>query len=157
MDVITTWVKQIIVFILIATIIELLIPANKMKKYVHLVMGLLLLLIFVQPLLVLFSNDFYTNMQTVEQQFNDNTFTLETSEQNIEKQKSEIQAEQAAYILSEVKDSLINYVKDPLFEQYQVEITNITFEMYGDQLENYQELSKIFVTITMTDEQDYSS
>src|SRR5690625_31077 len=100
MDMISQWVGQIIIFLLIAALIDLLIPTNtmkkyiklvvgiilinnriilttiSMKKYIKLVVGIILLLIFLRPIFFLFSidieNDLESNIDNIFQEENDN-------------------------------------------------------------------------------------
>jgi stage III sporulation protein AF len=127
MDLLIQWVSQIIVFILLATIIDLLVPAGSMKKYIKFVVGLVLILIFLQPIFHLFQFD-------VEQAIN-NTFSgifsenAEASEGEnlIEIQKSEIQSTTGAYIEEQMVVQLKDIAKAPLLDKYQAEITAIKF------------------------------
>ena len=43
------WVAQIILFIILATIIDLLIPQSSFQKYIKLAIGLILILILLNP------------------------------------------------------------------------------------------------------------
>src|SRR5690625_2656984 len=94
MDMISQWVAQIIIFLLIAALIDLLIPTNTMKKYIKLVVGIILLLIFLRPVFFLFSidieNDLESNIDNLFQEENDN----ESIDYWSEMQKKEIQASQ---------------------------------------------------------------
>src|SRR5690625_1586974 len=120
MSIITTWVMQIIIFILIATIVDLMIPANNMKKYIHLVFGLLLLLIFTKPLLYLFSLDMESEIRKVETIMYENNEQTSISNNQMQSQKNEIQAEQNAYILKEVKESLMRKANPVLMDKYNI-------------------------------------
>lgn len=50
------WIKNIVLIILFATFIELLLPNNNYKKFVKVIMGLLVLQAVLQPVLDLFNN-----------------------------------------------------------------------------------------------------
>lgn len=146
MSIISQWVMQIIIFILIATIVDLLIPANKMKKYVHLVFGLLLLLIFTKPLIHLFSLDMELEIHKVERIMQENN-DLSMSNNLLELQKREIQAEQNAYILKEVKENLISKANPVLLDKYQTEITSIELYFSDEKMDNFEHLDNITATI----------
>lgn len=49
MQALTSWITNIILFILLATVINLLLPSSGFQKYTKLVIGLLLMLIIVTP------------------------------------------------------------------------------------------------------------
>jgi len=157
MSIITTWVMQIIIFILIATIVDLMIPANNMKKYIHLVFGLLLLLIFTKPLLYLFSLDMESEIRKVETIMYENNEQTFISKNQIQTQKSEIQADQNAYILKEVRDSLMSKANPVLMDKYNVEIVAIQLHFIDENMDNYEHLQDITVTIHSLQENDETS
>ncbi len=70
----TDWVTQIILFIILASVIDLLIPANHLQKYVRLAISLILILILLQPVFYLFNTDINaaisSSMNRIESQFN---------------------------------------------------------------------------------------
>src|SRR5690625_4274777 len=143
MTFITEWVMQIIVFILIGTIIELLLPNNTMKKYVNIVVGLLLLLILAKPILFLFSTDVTSHLERIEETIFQDEQILNETEYLIEKQKIDIQAEQDAYIWNEVKSQLINEANPVLNDQYNSEIIDIAFtfdEVFVDKYDNLNQV-----------------
>src|SRR5690625_7052688 len=79
-DMLTQSVTQIIVFILLASIIDLIIPATAMKKYVNLVIGLILILIFLKPVFYLFDINIQQSLETSISQL----YEEEMGEENIE-------------------------------------------------------------------------
>jgi len=147
MDLIVKWVTQIIAFILIATMIELITPENIMKRYVNLVISLILILIFAQPLLYVLNVDFLSKLDEAETIFFTNDQQLNISEQLIEKQKEEIQAEQDAYILSKVKERLIDEANETLKEEQNVVITDIHFIFTNEIFDQYDNLEEVIVNI----------
>ena len=56
------WLQSIIAVILLAVIVELVLPNNKMLRYSRLVIGLILLLTMLNPLLNLFQKDFHSQL-----------------------------------------------------------------------------------------------
>ncbi|HLR66422.1 stage III sporulation protein AF [Virgibacillus alimentarius] len=145
MDVITQWVTQIIVFILLATIIDLIIPATSMKKYIKLVVGLILILIFLKPVFYLFNINIHQSLETAYSQLYEEEMENQDIENQIKMQKNEIQASQDAYILEEMTVQLKNLAKDPLREIHQAEITDIQFEFSKKEKVSYEDLEKVIV------------
>lgn len=147
MTIITEWVMQIIIFMLIGTIIELLLPNHSMKKYIHLVVGLLLLIILAKPILYLFQVDIVSQFNKFENVlFQSNDHFIET-ENLLEMQKKEIQAEQDAYIWNEVTSQLKNAANPTLEEEYEAQITDISFVYQSNMLDNLADLEKVVVTL----------
>ncbi|MGN7402225.1 stage III sporulation protein AF [Cytobacillus praedii] len=124
MDFIKEWITNIILFVLLATVIDMLLPNSNLQKYIKMVTGLLLIAIILTPILKLVSNDFEEVLASIP--------ALEASggknlENSIEMQKKEIQAFQHAYILEEMDVQLKKDVEEELMEQYGLEIVNVDF------------------------------
>ena len=92
MNLLVQWVTQILIFLLLATIIDLLIPNTSMKKYIKLVVGLIFLLIFLQPLFYLVTVDGTKTMENFIVQQLTQSEEHTTLENSLNIQKKEIQA-----------------------------------------------------------------
>jgi len=140
------WMKQIILFILIAIVIDLLLPSTKMKKYIQLIIGLILIIMFLKPVFSIFNvniseeiNKHMTNFdQHVEEESMDNLINL---------QKTDIQASTDAYILEEMSKQLIHEAEEPLLEEHAVEINEIIFYFQSDTELTYESLQTIEVYV----------
>lgn len=154
MNSITLWVIQIIIFLIIATIIGLIVPDNKLKKYVNTVIGLLLLLTFAKPLLYFFSIDVDSHIKQVEQMvFKDNSIQYEM-DNSLDVQKREIQATQDAYILKEIERQLILEANPDLIAEYAYEITEVQLHfIQSAELLEIENLESITVQLKDVDEQ----
>src|SRR5690625_7672006 len=95
-----------------------------MKKYVKLVIWLIMILIFLKPVFYLFDINIQQSLETSISQL----YEEEMGEENIENltkmQKKEIQASQDAYILEEMAVQLKKLAENPLLENYQSVSTN---------------------------------
>lgn len=58
MNFITEWVTNIILFILLATVVDMLLPNSTFQKYAKMVAGLLLITVILTPVFKLISSDF---------------------------------------------------------------------------------------------------
>ncbi|HLR71398.1 MAG TPA: stage III sporulation protein AF, partial [Pseudogracilibacillus sp.] len=87
MDALVNWVTQIIMFILLASIIDLLTPESAMKKYIKLVVGLLLILILMQPIFSLFNHSVESALHKTFTEINNKTETDQSIENLINLQK----------------------------------------------------------------------
>ena len=96
MDILIDWVTQIIIFLLLASVVDLLVPETSVKKYINFTVGLILILIFLKPVFYLFDMDVKSaieqSINEVEYQQNENSET----ENLIKTQKKEIQDSQHA-------------------------------------------------------------
>lgn len=147
MSAISEWVMQVIVFILLGTIVELLIPNNSMKKYVNIVIGLLLLLVLAKPILYLFTDDVTAQLDKFEQIIFQEEATLSETETLMEIQKRDIQAEQDAYIWNEVKLQLMKEANPILLEQYSAQIVNLTFSFDEPFEDSFENLNQVIISL----------
>jgi len=148
MSMLSDWVIQIIIFIFIGTILELIIPNNSMKRYVHIVVGLILLLILVQPILYMFSINIPATLQQIEQSLFSQDELLLSSEKKLEEQKNEIQVEQDAYIWNEITSQLIYEANTVLEKEYDnTTVSDIQFETNGGEAVELENVEKIIVTL----------
>ncbi|NHM32197.1 stage III sporulation protein AF [Neobacillus terrae] len=117
------WVTNIIMFILLATVIDMLLPSSSMQKYIKIVTGLLLIAIILTPVLKLISKDFesaFSSITSLQAPGGENNM-----ENLIESKKKEIQASQHAYILEQMAVQLKKGVEGELMDQYGLEIAKI--------------------------------
>lgn len=145
MELLIEWITQILIFLLLASVIDLLIPKTTMKKYIHLVLGLILLLIFLKPFFSLFQINFETALEPSIPSLFNTTENEESIENSIEFQKKEIQASQDAYILEQMENHLKSMAHTPLSENYQLEISDIQFNFQEASMLTYEDLEKISV------------
>lgn len=126
MDFLTEWITNIIIFILLATVIDMLLPNSSLQKYVKVVISLLLISIILSPIMKIFSSDFESAIASIS------NFNSEVDEEKMEKlielQKKEIQASQHAYILEQTAVQLKLDAEEELMEQYGMEIAEIQVE-----------------------------
>jgi stage III sporulation protein AF len=126
MNFLTEWVTNIIIFILLATVLDMLLPNSSFQKYTKIVTGLILIAIILSPVLKLFSSDFETAIAAIGK-FNGQED--EKIKNSIEFQKKEIQASQHAYILQTMAVQLETAAEEELMEQQGMEIANIKLEV----------------------------
>lgn len=144
----TDWVTQIILFIILASVIDLLIPANHLQKYVRLAISLILILILLQPVFYLFNTDINaaisSSMNRIESQFNNQS----SIENQIDFEKNEIENGQDAYILKQMAIELEKIAEESLKEEFAVEITSIDFQFAVTDSLTYEDLTEVIVYIT---------
>ncbi|MCG1022774.1 stage III sporulation protein AF [Sutcliffiella horikoshii] len=123
MSYLTEWITSIILFILLATVVEMLLPNSSMQKYTKLVIGLLLIVVILTPILKLLSTDMdelFAKMTT------HSSYTPESNTENlIEMKKKEIQASHAAYILDKAAVLMKEDVEEELRESYGLTVKDL--------------------------------
>ncbi len=121
-----------------------------MKKYINMVVGLLLLLIFLQPLFQLFHIDSEDILSRALPAL-DTTAEDENMKNSIEMKKTEIQASQDAYVLEEMAVQMKDQAKEELNNTYGVAITDI---LYGFEKEDELDIDKLNqVTVSIVEEE----
>ncbi|MHC0035973.1 stage III sporulation protein AF [Pseudoneobacillus sp. C159] len=137
------WVTNIIIFILIATVIDMLLPNSSLQKYTKMVTGLLLIAIILTPVLKLISKDFETTLQSIPIFSSANEKNMENL---IEMKKKEIQASNRAYILETMAVQLKEGTKEELMNQYGLEVANIEIQFDETNNESFPDnLQKVIV------------
>lgn len=145
MSFLTEWITNIIVFILLAVVIDLLLPNSSMQKYAKMVISLLLIIVIINPIFKIFSTD----MNDVLAEFNLQAVSEDENGKNlIEFQKKEIQASQRAYILEQMAVQLKNIAEPELKDAFAAEIANIEFVFENNRQASYENLNEIIVTLT---------
>ncbi|MBP1914744.1 stage III sporulation protein AF [Lederbergia galactosidilyticus] len=144
MEFIKEWILNIIIFLLLSMIVDMLLPANNMRKYVKLVTGLLLISIIITPLFQLLSSDY-------EQVLGNLTKKIEVSEQStgnlLEKKKIEIQASQHAYTLEQMAVQMKKEVEKELMDHYQVVIKHIKISADADMDQPEEQINHVVVHV----------
>jgi stage III sporulation protein AF len=119
----TEWITTIILFILLATVVDMLLPSSSMQKYTKLVIGLLLIVVILTPILKLLSTDMdelFAKMMT-----HPSYISEKNTENLIEMKKKEIQASHSAYILEQAAVQMKEDVEEELREQYGLTVKEV--------------------------------
>jgi stage III sporulation protein AF len=129
MGALTEWVTNIIVLILLAGVIELLMPGNQFRSYIKMVIGLLILLAMLTPVFKLLNTDF----DQVFKQMDLPALAKDNEIKNsIDSNKSEIQGTQRAYILKQMAVPLKEQVQEELKKTYGVVIVDLQIQTDQD-------------------------
>ncbi len=145
MEFISAWITQIILFIIVATIIDLMVPDLSMKKYIKLVLGLVLILLLLQPIFSLFQLDFEAAIGDAYTTVFETDSEIERMKNSIEMQKNEIESTYDAYILEEMAVQLKSLTDEALLEEFQVQITAIDFVFEDEEEKTYEGLVEVIV------------
>ncbi len=148
MSFLTDWITNIIIFVLLATVIDMLLPSSNMQKYAKIVTGLLLITIILTPLFKLMSTDFEQVVDAIDINGNSENNSVENL---IEIKKKEIQASQRAYILEQMAVQMKHQVEKEMMDEHSKVIERV--EVKADNLENVPE-SISEVTVFVKDKQE---
>ncbi|KKI93010.1 hypothetical protein WQ54_05730 [Bacillus sp. SA1-12] len=146
MEFLTDWITNIIVFILLAVVIDLLLPNSSMQKYAKMVISLLLIIVIINPIFTLFSADMTEILSEFQSAGSSNENEVKNS---IEFQKKEIQASQRAYILEQMAVQMKTMAKEELVKNYDVTIDKILLSesAQADTIDSHKDLQHIKVIL----------
>jgi stage III sporulation protein AF len=148
-DYLSSWISNIILFIFLAVIVDMLLPNSTLQKYAKMVIGLLLITIILTPIMKLFSEDVDAWLKQLPIVTENEEKKLENL---IEMKKKEIQASHSAYILKQMAVQLEMDVKEELMDKYGYEIKEIQpeMEMSNEPFPTNTEISLKSVTVYLT-------
>ncbi|WP_176222198.1 stage III sporulation protein AF [Tuberibacillus sp. Marseille-P3662] len=134
MDVLYQWITEIVLLILLAIVLELLLPNNAFQKYVKMVVSLIIVLALLSPIMKLFE------IQPSEI-IDEMAKTKETSEiqESIKMKKRVIESEQAEYTQNQTAVQMKQYVQEELIQDYGLAITNIDLQISEKKQQNGQQ------------------
>lgn len=121
-------------------------PDTNLKQYVKLVVGILLMLIILEPLLSVFkmSPDHLVDQIVLSE----SEPAVETNIENeINSKKNEIERLQSAYVLEEVVVQMKNNVEEELEKNYEAEIADMEVEWEKDSSQQVENLTSIVVLL----------
>ncbi|QJC51779.1 stage III sporulation protein AF [Paenibacillus albicereus] len=70
LDWLSSWLKDVVAVVLLAALVDLLLPNQRMQRYARLVTGLIVLLVILTPLLRLVQGDFQARLETGYREWN---------------------------------------------------------------------------------------
>lgn len=150
MGALVDWVTQIIMFVLLAAVIDLLTPQTAMKKYIKLVVGLLLILILLKPIFAIFQLDMEKAVSESVLQVSREMETDQNIENLIDFQKKEIESTQHAYILEQMAVQLKEIAEVPMEEEFELSISDIDF-VFQDEEMSMESLQEVIVYVEDAD------
>ncbi len=136
---------------ILAMIVDLILPSSTLKQYVKLVVGLLLILIILQPLLSVFNVNVHQMVDQIIPTNSDSSVESEM-ENGMNQQKSEIEQIQAAYVLEEMVVQMENIVEEELQEEYNYQIEDLKVDWASHPTSEENELERIYVQLVTMDD-----
>ncbi|MFC5713321.1 stage III sporulation protein AF [Thalassorhabdus alkalitolerans] len=129
MEYLTDWVTTLIVFILVAVLIEMLMPSSKFQRYIRLCLSLTLMVIILQPLFDLFQRDIHSFLP---EYYEGEIVSAEWMEEKMIQKKTEIQAGQDAYISEQMAEQMELQVAEEVEKKWNMELSRVEVEFLED-------------------------
>ncbi|MGG0274096.1 stage III sporulation protein AF [Bacillus rhizoplanae] len=146
MQFVVEWIRNIIVFLLLATMLHMLLPNSSLQKYVKFVVSLLLVVLILTPLFKLLQTDVQDVIANVSQ---DKYVANGLIENQIDTKKKEIQASQRAYILEQMAVQMKKQVGKELEEQYGMAVMSLQIKVPEEKKEvkSQQDIQSVIVML----------
>jgi stage III sporulation protein AF len=139
MQFLTEWISNIILLILLASVLELLLPNSSLQRYVKMVVGLLLLVIILTPLISIFTKDVDSWVSSIGLS---NHLEEKNVQFSLENKKKEIQQVTLAYISEQVAVQLKRQVEEEMITKFDKEVVEVMVDL-NDFLEEDDYLNSI--------------
>ncbi|WP_459499507.1 stage III sporulation protein AF [Bacillus sp. C1] len=150
MQYITEWIRNIIVFLLLATMLHLILPSSNLQKYVKFVVSLLLVVLILTPLFKLLQTD----VNEVIANFNQEKYVANGSIKNsIDEKKKEIQALTRAYSLEEMAVKMKKEVGKEFEKKYGLTVSEIKVVAAEakEEVKTAKDIQSVIVTLKETE------
>lgn len=132
---INNWASGLIVAVIIATIVELILPENKNKKYVKMVSGIFILFTIISPIVMKFTGNINLDIQKYADML--------TPENTIESQET-ASVITDKNIMKVYKENLAKNIKTGI-ENLNYDVKSIKLEI--DETKNYGDIKKIYLEV----------
>lgn len=143
---INSWAQGIILAVIIASIIEIILPEGNNKKYVKTIIGIYIMFVIVQPLITNISN----------KKINFNTIIKDTTNKMNEYKTEDLAIETNEYIEDTYKDKLKEDISDKLKEKgYSTNSINLKIETENE--EKYGEIKNINMQIVKNENEEVNN
>jgi stage III sporulation protein AF len=156
MQYLTEWISNIILLILLASILELLLPNSSLQRYVKMVVGLLLLVILMTPILSIFTKDATSLLSQIG-------LTNQIEEKNIqfsvENKKKEIQQVTLAYISEQVAVQLKRQVEEEMITKFDKEVVevNVTLKDFLEEDDYLNSITQVSIRLRQINAEEVSN
>ncbi|GIM44559.1 hypothetical protein DNHGIG_01080 [Collibacillus ludicampi] len=123
---ISLWLKKVILVVLLAVLLDLLLPNGTMQRYVKMVMGFLIILTMLSPITALFSRSFSLDaLEFPSSKHGTQNLNLE----KILQEGNSLQQEQRTLAEEEWKNHICTSIKEQVEKQYAVTVTDVSLKV----------------------------
>lgn len=121
-ELIKDWIINIVVAIFFVAFIEILLPTSNMKRYINMILGLLIIIVLINPIIKFMSSDINIEREVFLNMKNHNTFGADNDSKYVEAQNSQI----AEIYIKKLEKEIVDVVRKE--EKYNVLKVNIVIE-----------------------------
>lgn len=143
MEMLTSWLHQIVLIVLFAIVMDLILPSS-MQKYIKLVMGLVIMVTFLKPIALLFDKQFDISRIEWPQQI-----AQFTSIDAIKREAADLEREQLNQAEQYWSQQLEKMVKQQVESRFPIEVAQVQVQLmnHGKQSTEVPEIQKLSLTV----------
>lgn len=117
------WVTNIIILVILISFLEIILPSTSMKRYINMIIGLLIIIVLINPFINLIAKD-----MNIEREVFSNILKANEMSNN-EDNLSEIQDNQVILLY---KESIKKEIKDLIYSKTQYKIADLSIDIIED-------------------------
>ncbi|GLY09919.1 stage III sporulation protein AF [Pseudobacillus badius] len=121
----TDWLENVIAFLLLAAVMDLLMPSNRFQQYAKVVIGLLLLFVMLQPLWKILS----VNIEEELSKWTERTITNQQAATAVASKKSGLESAKQVFILKQSEQQLKSLAENELKQRFHKQIMDINLQV----------------------------
>lgn len=145
------WIKHIVLLILLASFVDLILPSSNMKRYVKLVVGLLVILMILSPILQLFKFDYDRMLMTIDHLLEEKDSSFQNK---LDQTKGELNQLHEQSVLKEVADRWGEEIKKEVEARLEVNVQEV--ELVLRPVRDQVELEHCQLTLQLREFTDHS-
>lgn len=139
-EIIKDWIINIVTVIIIISFLEILMPDSKMKKYINLILGFIVMLVILGPIIDALDNDgaLEQDVFMISSELNKNEYAFMNS--NIENRQTE---QLAALYKERIKKDIVYRVES----KYNVKVTEVHIQIEDSSQDEIGEIKKLQLAV----------
>jgi stage III sporulation protein AF len=138
-DFLKLWIRDIAFVFVIVSIIEIIIPNNNMKRYIDMVIGLLIIIVIITPFIKLLNKDFDIDKEIFKKEIEESKFVYKDNMNLVSMQEEQIKE----VYLSKMEEE----IKELIQETTNYKVDEISISIYEDEL-RYGDIKDIKLAIS---------
>ena len=140
MDIIRKWIITIVSVIIFVTVVEMLIPNSNNKRYINVVIGLLVMIVILNPILYLIKDKNINFEQTVLENFNQMEYLAITNRVNQQELRNDT-------VVELYTKELTKQIKNRIERLWEYEVDHIYLAIENDDIEHLGLIKKMEITL----------
>jgi len=142
-NILRSWVLNIVTIIVFVTFLEILLPNSSIKKYIKMIVGLLIMLVILSPVLELVNGNIKIENEILKT-------SAQIEQKSLQANASQLESEQNKQMIAMYKKNIERDIRDRIEHENKLEVLNINLDI--DENINSQTFGSIYmlhITLSM--------